>query len=53
VLGLLAAAQQHVESHLDELDLPFKLPTVERLACLVPGTAETATPASPEGTGSE
>jgi hypothetical protein len=41
VLSLLAAAQEHVESHLDELDLPFKLPTVERLACLVPGTAET------------
>jgi SNF2 family DNA or RNA helicase len=48
VMGLLAAAQQHVESHLDELDLPFKLPTVERLACLVPGTAETAPPPSPD-----
>jgi hypothetical protein len=46
VIGFLAAAQQHVQSHLDELDLPFKLPTVERFACLVPGTAEMATPRS-------
>jgi ERCC4-related helicase len=38
VMDLLMAAQQHVESNLGELDLPFKLPTIERLACLVPGT---------------
>jgi hypothetical protein len=37
VTDFLAAAQLHVESQLDQLDLPFKLPTVERLACLVPG----------------
>jgi hypothetical protein len=42
VMELLTAAQQHVESQLGALDLPFKLPTVERLACLVPGTPETA-----------
>jgi hypothetical protein len=24
--------------HLGTLDLPFKLPTIEDLACLVPGT---------------
>jgi hypothetical protein len=52
VMDLVAAAQQHVESHIDELDLPFKLPTVERLACLVPGTPG-ATSSSPpiEGAG--
>ena len=38
VKDLLAAAQQHVELHLGTLDLPFKLPTIEDLACLVPGT---------------
>jgi hypothetical protein len=40
VMDLLGAAHQHVESQLGQLDLPFKLPTVERLACLVPGTPE-------------
>jgi hypothetical protein len=47
VMELLAAAQQYVESELGQLDLPFKLPTVERLACLVPGTPELAGPAAP------
>jgi hypothetical protein len=42
IMALLAAAQQYVESQLRVLDLPFKLPTVERLACLVPGTPEKA-----------
>lgn len=52
VMDLVAAAQQHVESQLDSLDLPFKLPAVERLACLVPGTAESsAAGATHEGAG--
>jgi hypothetical protein len=42
VMDILAAAQQHVESQLGQLDLPFKLSTVERLACLVPGAPELA-----------
>jgi superfamily II DNA or RNA helicase len=46
VMDLLAAAQQHVESQLGQLDLPFKLPTVERLACLVPGEPERPGPAA-------
>ncbi|MCY4344066.1 MAG: DEAD/DEAH box helicase [Gammaproteobacteria bacterium] len=37
VLNLMAAAQQYVHSQLDALDLPFDLPSVESLACLVPG----------------
>jgi ERCC4-related helicase len=41
LLDLLVSAQQHVESHLVGLDLPFRLPTIERLACLVPGTSGT------------
>jgi hypothetical protein len=51
VMDILAAARQHVESQLGQLDLPFKLPTVERLACLVPGTPEptgSAAPPSPD-----
>jgi len=42
VADLIAAAEHHVKSHLHELDLPFKLPTIERLACLVPGTPTAA-----------
>jgi hypothetical protein len=42
VMDLLAAAQQHVEAQFGALDLPFKLATVERLACLLPGIPETA-----------
>ena len=34
-------ARRHVESRIDELELPFKLPAVEGLACLVPGEAAT------------
>lgn len=49
LLDLVAAAQQHVESQLRRLDLPFKLPTVERLACLVPGTSGGPSPATDGG----
>ena len=34
---LMADARKHVESQIDALGLPFALPTVESLACLVPG----------------
>ena len=37
----MAAAQQYVESQIDALDLPFALPAIESLACLVPGETET------------
>ena len=40
VADLMADARQYVESQLDTLDLPFALPAVESLACLVPGEAE-------------
>ncbi len=36
VSNLLASARQYVRSQIDRLDLPFVLPTVEDLACLVP-----------------
>lgn len=36
VIDLLTTAQRFVESRISQLDLPFKLPAVERLACLVP-----------------
>ena len=39
----LASARQYVESQVDALELPFALPTIESLACLVPGV--TLTPA--------
>ena len=38
---LIASARQYVVSQIDALDLPFALPTVESLACLVPGQAAT------------
>ena len=41
VADLMAEARRYVESHLDTLDLPFALPTVESLACLVPGESAT------------
>ena len=41
VSDLLANAREYVESQLDALDLPFTLPTVESLACLVPAEATT------------
>ena len=39
VADLIADARRYVESKFDELDLPFALPEVESLACLVPGEA--------------
>ena len=39
VAGLMADARQYVESQIDALELPFALPVVESLACLVPGEA--------------
>ena len=41
VSDLLASARQYVESQVGALDLPFRLPAVEGLACLVPGEAPT------------
>ena len=40
VADLMADARQYVESQLNALDLPFALPVVESVACLVPGEAE-------------
>jgi len=37
VMNLLLDAERILESRLNQLDLPFHLPTIERLACLVPG----------------
>ncbi|WP_419164560.1 hypothetical protein [Candidatus Palauibacter sp.] len=37
---LMMSARHYVVSQLDALDLPFALPIVESLACLVPGRAE-------------
>ena len=39
--ALIASARQYVVSRIDALDLPFVLPIVESLACLVPGQAAT------------
>ena len=36
VSNLIASARRYVKSQIDALDLPFTLPTVESLACLVP-----------------
>ena len=41
VAHLMEDARRYVESQIDALDLPFALPAVESLACLVPGEAET------------
>jgi len=40
--GLLAAAEAALKPRLQEFDLPFRLPSVERLACLLPGRATTS-----------
>ena len=37
VVDLMADAHQYVVSQIDALELPFALPVVENLACLVPG----------------
>ena len=44
VVDMMADARTHVVSQLDALELPFELPVVETIACLVP--AATATPES-------
>ena len=41
VSDLMADARQYVVSQIDALELPFTLPIVESLACLVPGEATT------------
>ena len=41
VTDLMADALQYVESRIDALELPFALPAVESLVCLVPGEAAT------------
>ena len=38
---LMADARRYVESQISALEFPFALPTVENLACLVPGEAPT------------
>ena len=48
VADLMADARQYVVSQLDALELPFALPTVESLACLVPGEASTHGARQPE-----
>ena len=37
VPGLLSEATRQLESRLDELELPFRLPAMEQIACLIPG----------------
>jgi superfamily II DNA or RNA helicase len=37
IVPLFADAQCHLESHMMELGLPFRLPAVESIACLLPG----------------
>ncbi len=44
VSDLVESARRYVESQTDALDLPFTLPIVESLACLVPGRAEAHLP---------
>ena len=39
ILDMMTDARAHVVSQLDVLELPFELPVVENLACLVPGAA--------------
>ena len=41
IADLMTAARQYVESQINALDLPFALPAIESLACLVPGETET------------
>ena len=44
VSDLVESARRYVDSQIDALDLPFTLPAVESLACLVPGRAEAHLP---------
>ncbi len=39
VVDMMGDAHAHVVSQIDSLELPFELPVVENLACLVPGGA--------------
>ena len=48
VADLMGDARRYVESQFDTLDLPFALPAVESLACLVPAEAETHGARHPE-----
>ena len=41
VTDMMADARAHVVSQIDALELPFELPVVETIACLVPGAAAT------------
>ncbi len=41
IVDLMADARQYVALHIDEIELPFALPAVESLACLIPGEATT------------
>ncbi len=41
IMALFIEAQNEVVSHLDELGLPFEIPILEKLACLVPAISET------------
>ena len=42
VAALMAEAREHVESQIGAMELPFTLPTVENLACLVPAAESEA-----------
>ena len=44
VSDLIESARRYVVSQIDTLDLPFTLPTVESLACLVPGQVRSPSP---------
>ena len=46
VSDLVERALEYVVSQIDVLDLPFALPIVERLACLVPGRVEAHSPSA-------
>lgn len=46
VSDLVESALEYVVSQIDVLDLPFALPIVERLACLVPGRVEAHSPSA-------
>ena len=41
IMSLFIEAEDEVKSHLDELHLPFEIPFLEKLACLVPAISKT------------
>jgi hypothetical protein len=45
--ALLADAEAYLERRLGELDLPFRLPAIETLACLMPARADGRIPQRP------